>query len=377
MKLAHVVPVTPGACGMYETVHDLVLAERRIGIDACIIDPRLTERELRAKVQETEPPHLDAKCPACGHDFKLYQNAQVKTGITRPPAWSGDRGVCIAPLSHAGAVDVIVSHSGLDERFNAFSQPRIHVAHGRPNSSYRIERDGEHPIYGVYRKMADDPRWRYIVTLWPGFEYYWSLVFPRVRVINPFVDLERWNVGPADYDFDGKRGEINVVIADMWRKDADPFHSIHAFALFAEKHPEARLHVYGMDGNDRGRDVLLAALKDRGVLGETVHMVRDLAPMYCAADMVITPHRIATRVVRETLACGTPIVAASGNPYTPYTADPENLPGFAQAMEDCWKDRKDRPNAVRTECRQTAEFEFSPGRAAQAFGDLCGGICRG
>jgi len=369
MKACHIVPSTPGACGMYSTVHELVLAERAIGIDACIIDPRLTDHQLKQKAKEG-PPKIDVTCPKCEHKFQLQQKATLRTDMVRPPAWSDDRGVCIAPIEYAAKCDVIVSHSGLDMRFNEYNQPRIHVAHGRPNSSYRIERDGEHPIYGVYRQMADDPRWRYIVTLWPGFEDYWKLVFPRVKVINSFVDLNRWTPGPNTYKFGGKRGEINVVIADMWRKDMDPFYVIHAFAKFVEKHPEARLHIYGMDGNERGREVLLNALKERGVLGETKNVIQDLRPIYRAADMVITPHKIATRVVREALACGTPVVAGAGNPYTPYSADPENLPGFAETMRICLEDKRARPGAVAAECRQTAEFEFSPAKAATAFKDL-------
>jgi len=369
LKICHVAPVTPGGCGLYETTRELVLAERSIGIDACLIDPRLSERELRDMAMSSKPS-IDVKCPKCSHDFKLYQNVSVNDNATRPPAWSDDRGVCLAPIAHAGKCDIIVSHSGLDTRFDAFDVPRIHVAHGRPNSSYRIERDGEHPIYTVYKKMVDDPRWKFLVTLWPGYEHYWSLVFPRVKVVNPFVDLARWNVGPRDYAFGGKRGEVNIVIADMWRKDADPFYPIHAFAKFAEVQTNAKLHVYGMDGNGRARDTLLGVLAERGVLGETVHMMPDLAPVYRAADMVITPHRIATRVVRESLACGTPVVAGSGNPYTQYRADPEDLLGFAEAMRECLSHRRNRPNAVVAECRQTAEYEFSPAKAAGAFNDI-------
>ena len=40
MKIAHIVHVTPGACGMYETARDLVIAERAVGIDARLVDIR-------------------------------------------------------------------------------------------------------------------------------------------------------------------------------------------------------------------------------------------------------------------------------------------------------------------------------------------------
>jgi len=362
MKVVHVAPTTPHQCGLYETARELVLAERELGINAAIFDPQPSVYEVKGRRRLIKHKGV---CPNCKKEVDFVVGER-NIG-TRPPAWSADRGVLVAPWEFAEQSDVIVSHTGLDERFDKVNAPRIHVAHGRPNSSYRIERSGETPIYQMYKKMNKDDRWKVMVTLWPGFEHYWQLLFKDVRVFTPFVDLDFWKPTESEYDYGEHRGEINVMVADIWRKDKDPFHVIHAFALFAEKHPKAKLHMYGVDNNDRGRGVIMECLKERGVLGEVSPIVPNLERFYNVADMLITPHVMATRTIREAMACGLSVVAGSQNPYTPYSADPENLPEFVEAMERCWEERSPEK---KKENRATAEREFDVRKTAQSFADL-------
>jgi len=363
LRVAHVAPCTPHQCGLYETARELVYAERQLGIDAHIVDPRPYAKDVRGK---KKIDGIEVDCPECGKHFKAVTHQEDISA--RPGAWDEDREVCIAPVEWAvEESDLLVSHSGLDSRFDGCDQPRIHVAHGRPNSSYRIERDGGTPIWSSYHKMSEDPRWKMLVTLWPGYGDYLRLLFPHVREMTPFVDLDRWTRKEGTYGYDGKAGEVNVVACDVWRKDKDPFHVLHAFGLFADRHPEARVHVYACTDSGRGRDVLLDCLADRGVLGTVRPIVSNLQDVYSAADMVITPHRIATRVVRETLACGTQVVAGHGNPYTPYTADIEDLRAFSKAMEDALADwRADKEKCIQVN-RETAEREFDLNAVAGEF----------
>jgi len=363
LKVAHIAPATPHRCGLYETARELVWMERKLGMDAHIVDPRPYARETVGKAKISG---METDCPECGHHYKI---ATSKEEIpTRPLAWDEDREVCIAPVEWAvEESDVIVSHSGLDSRFDKCDTPRIHLAHGRPDSSYRIEQSGETPILSMYHKMADDPRWKQMVTLWPGYGDYLRLLFPNVRELTPFVDLDRWTRKETGYDFDGKAGGINVVCCDVWRMDKDPFHVINAYALFAEKHPEARLHVYAVTGKGKGRDVLFQCLDERGVMGTVRPVVGNLQQVYSAADMVITPHRIGTRIVREALACGCQVVAGNGNPYTQYTADVEDLREFSTAMENAWDDWKANKALCIQENRRVAETSFDLRSVAGEF----------
>jgi len=363
LNVVHVVPVSPMQCGMYETARELVAAECKLGINAHLYDPRPTVKQAQGRKQVLNS--RDVECPKCNNKFKSETHAPIPTAV---PAWTGDRGVSICDLKFALASDVIVSHSGLpDEDFKDCQIPRIHVAHGRPNSSYRIERSGQTAIYDMYRKMADDPRWKYMITLWPGYGKYWELVFPRVKEFPSFVDLEKWCPDETKHDFDGHGGTINVVVTDIWRMDKDPFHVLNAFVLFEKKHPGAKIHFYGLDQDGRGRDTMINALKERGICGQVAPMVQNLEVVYRAADMMITPHTIATRTVREALACGLNVVAGLGNPFTSYTAYEEDLGAFAEAMSKSWADWNTDKEACIKRNREMAEVSFDLQTTAKKF----------
>ena len=366
MKLAHVCKWTPGACGMYETVHDLVAAERAIGIDArfvCVGD-------LAMKGVSARP--AGDPCPNCGW-VQIERIEQPKP----IPDWTENRGIPKAPLAWIEECDLIVSHSGLPAGFPmAKNTPRIHVAHGRPRSSYLLGAYENNHVYSAYSEYAKDERFKALVTLWPGYGRYWRVVFPRpVIELEPFVNLDRWVVTESDYDFGGKCGRPNVVITDIWRLDRDPFHVVTAFAEFAKEQPNAKLHIYGLEQKAAtAMAPILDALSKRNVLGEICGYRSDLSVIYNAADMLITPHRIATRTVREAMACGLQVVGGLGNRYTPYRADEEDLDAYVAEMAAAWRDQLNHPEARRRDNRGLAERFFNPNVAAVAMGKLASDI---
>jgi len=364
LRICHVAPVTPGQCGLYETARELAAAEQDMGHRVYIVDPRPYEREEHKAFQTF-------KCSSCGEENKVEIGKNVVTA--RPADWSADREVCIAPISEIARSDVVISHSGMSEdEFGDFDTPRIHVAHGRPNSSYRIQRSGKGPILQTYHNMMKDARWKKMVTFWPGYGDYLSLLFPRVVEMNPFVDLNHWQRQDTgwDWDWDGKGGETNLLICDIWRMDKDPYFALHGAFQYAKEHEGTKIHLYGCDQNPLGRDTIIQCLKEHGVLGDVKAMVKDLRPAYSAADSMITPHRIATRTVREALACGCNVVAANGNPYTDYTADIEDLREYAEVVRCSVAAWKQNPQGQQLQNRTMAEAEFDVRQTAKAFVNL-------
>ena len=205
MKVAHTAVVTPHRAGLYETTRDLVAAERKLGLDARIIDP--------TKEQQGE-----------------------------------DRGAPFAPESFAQECKVIINHSGLSANLNQMNLPIIHVLHGRPYGSFLLEQQGKIAIYSYLRRVGNDARFKLFVTMWPDFVSHWTMLLPKhkIRCVTAPVDLERWQPdGPTGYNFHGHKGKTNVVCSDMWREDKTPYHVIHAFLLFASSSEGAKLHIYG------------------------------------------------------------------------------------------------------------------------------------
>lgn len=316
MKIAHAAIATPYRCGLYETTRELVAAERDLGIDARIVDP--------APNEDYYPGNEDRGVP-----------------ITREFDW-------------ALKADLIVSHSGHDNTpLQHSEQPVIHVAHGRPLNTFLGERNGGAPglTYQTQRKRYD--RYKGACTFWPEYAPYLKNIWhPKpVHVLPAPVDLDYWRPGTDDYDFGGRRGAYNVVMTDPWsREDSSPYHGIHAFKLFHDEHPDARLHMLAWDGNKKGIEGLTELLDKGG--GSIMRWCNDVRKVYWSADMLITPHRVYTRSIREAMACGLQVVSGRD-------CHPENIESFATLMSR----RRARP----LDTRHMAEKLFQPEPAARAF----------
>jgi glycosyltransferase involved in cell wall biosynthesis len=275
LKVAHIVVLTPKRCGLHETARELVAGLRKRGVDSRLVDP---------------------------------------APKTNPIGFNGteDRGVPVAGMDWAVGADVVVSHSGYDATpLEKTAQPVVHVCHGRPRSTFIGEVMGGTPVYSYHYRLNSDPRIKAVVTFWPEHRAYHEVMFPDkpVHHVQSSVDLEAWSPdGPKGYQFGGKRGRINVVCTDAWRDDVDPFSAVNAFALWAREMKGARLHVYGNSQNLRGWGALFNRIADDGNLGEIKGWVGGLDNVYRAADFMMTPHDIDVRSVRESMACGCPVV---------------------------------------------------------------------
>ena len=360
-KVIHIVPMTPLQAGMYETTREITFYERKMGWDSYIYDPRGSEEELKLN---TEKPPNTIKCPKCGVDFT--QSERVAVNQPRLPDWTEDRGVCSVPFEFIKDADILVSHSGLTEKIKELNKPYLHVAHGRPYSSFLLEQTGQSAIYSAYEFAGRQDNLLGAITLWPEYKEYLSLLFPKLYAFDAFVDLNKWKPREPVYNFDGRKAEINVVTTDIWRLDKNPYHVINAFRFFHEKYPQARLHIYAAK-NDLGWSCLIGKMQSLNMIGEVRPLVGNLSNIYNAADIVITPHKIATRTVREALACGTQVVAGLGNRFTPYTADVENLHAFANQIEKAYSELGE---TSKKRNRKVAEDNFNPEVNIKQFCDL-------
>ncbi len=328
MKVAHLTVITPGRCGLYETTREIVAGLRKEGVDSRLVDP----------IPEKNPVKFKG------------------TG--------DDRGAAIADMDWALGADVIVNHSGYDNTpLEKTSQPVVHIAHGRPRSSFLSEVNGSTPIYSYQYSKNKDPRWKAVVTFWPEHVPYHRLMMPDVPIhmVNAPVDLEAWKLdGPKGYGFHGKKGRINIVSTDAFRDDTDPFVPLHAAGLFAREVEGVRIHVYGRSASrKKGWGALLRRIQEDGNLGELQGWVSGLAHVYRAASFVITPNEINTRTVREAMACGCPVVRMS-------SLDEQWMTRMRAAV------RMDKHDRVLI--RKKAEIEFSPTRAAKQMKTVIEGV---
>lgn len=320
---AHLVVVTPGRCGLYETTREMAAGLRRAGVDSRMYD-----------------------VSGFGAKHPVYKSPDAV------PAH--DRGVPIEQdLAWALNADVLVSHSGYEGTpFDHTQQPIVHVAHGRPLSAYVGEVAGTHPIYSYHGRANADPRVKSVVTFWPQHVAYHEVMFPDTPVfhVQSSVDLDFWRPGldPAhDWNVEGggAAGWLNAVITDGWRDDIDPFNALNAWTLWARRHPGARVHLYGKPFPAPGTDAILEQMMKDRIVGEFRPWQPQtyLRRVYNSADCLITPHEIDTRAVREALACGCPVVRVGNDlQFSP-------------------------PNMSRAAAREEAERRFNPAMSAAQF----------
>ncbi|KKL65728.1 hypothetical protein LCGC14_2152090 [marine sediment metagenome] len=321
LKVAHFAAFGPGRSGQYATVRDLIFAERKFGIDAQFIDC--------------------AVCPKClkneGCDGKKDGNIKTQT------------------MDWATNADMFIRHSAIPIELEGMGKPIILCLHGRPENSYLLEKYGQIPVYSFIREVAHDERYKTIVTFWKEHLFYFKHLIPEkpVAYVPSMVNLEQYSpVGPVR-NYSSRAGNPNIMIADMWREDTTPFNILFAAVKFIEKYCKTgRIHLYGVSSNKRDPiHIIINQLAKSGFLGDVCTLMPNMSEQYRAADFLITPHVIATRVVREALACGLPFISGTGNKYTSFSGDPRDVEGFADVINNAWciiKDNEEIKLSVRS-----------------------------
>lgn len=342
MRVAHFCIVAPNACGLYHTAKDLVWGERQIGIDAQMINAGMSKnKEGKSKI-------------FCG----LYkEDGWLKTV---EPSWAKE-------------ADILVLHSTIPTNFLNLGKPVVVVCHGRPESSFMLEHYEVMGVWTSYYTRSRSAKYSAYVTMWPEFMHTLGTLLPKDRLfcIPAPVNLQEFNPSGDIFDLGKKAGLPNILVADMWRYDATPFNVIQAVSLFQSKYcSNARVHIVGLPkikSNHIG--VLVHSLKEAGCLGNVAGGVRNIDAIYRSANLLVTPHIIATRTVREALACGLPIVAGQGCKYTPFTANPTDIEGFAKAINNCWKTIQSGKYGLE-DAFAVAKTEFDVVKAAKAMKEI-------
>lgn len=333
MKIAHFAIFAPHASGQYATVKDLILAERSLGIDAQFVD--------------------------CGTDKK----DTVREGLEDGP-------IKTVPLSWAiEKADILIRHTSIPSYLYKV-KPVVLSMHGRPESSFRLEQTGQASVISAIRDEIKKGCYKAIFTFWQEHAYYWKTIHGvGVNYVSAPVNLEEFTIDGEQHDFSGRKGEFNIIIADMWRDDQTPFNLIFAAKYFRDKYcNNAKLHLYGVPNVKKKHFAFLADMQKEGFIGEVGGVVEWISKVYRSADVILTPNIIATRIIRESMASGLPIVAPHGCAYTPFQAEPRDYKSFAAEIEKC---RQTTNGDYRLGIRKQAEKLFNPVATGEKVKQIC------
>ena len=224
-------------------------------------------------------------------------------------------------------------------------------------------------------------QWAAFVTMWPEHVPYWQVILPpeKLHCVQSCVDLDWWDPAKVepDYEWGGHKAEINVVCSSSWRAgNVDIFDVVTAYWHFAKAEQRStKLHIYGNPEAEMPSDAwrcLVKCLRDDDLLGEMPgwRSLELLRSIYRTADLMITPHHVASRGVREAMAMGCPVVAARPGKDAKRTAH-LTLPGdFASAMSIAYSQSR----LCRVVERSAAVRLFNPAVTAEQLVDVIEGV---
>ena len=333
MRVAHFCRFSPHKSGQYETVKDLIKAERAVGIDAGIL----------ATLEKPMPG------PPGQPGNMIMPGLQDEWLISQTQQWAAD-------------ADVLIRHTVIPPDMEAWGKPTVMALHGRPENSWELGHLNRIAVYALIESESIKNQYKKFICFWEDFIYHWGLVVDpaKLEYIPAPVDLEKYNPAGKSTQYGEQSGSPNIIVADFWREDTSPYNAIHAAGYFKKYFsPEAKLQIYGLDLPPVGPTThLMTFLHKHGITGRLHDRVPNLNEAFRGGDLLITPHVIATRIIREAMACSLPVVAGGGCKYTPYTADPRNIREYATAINGCWKAIQSNREAIRAKTRKTAEKEF-------------------
>lgn len=333
MRIVHFAPFAPSACGLYEAARDMIVADRRAGHDAQLVDvgPTLID----GTHTDGKPGQIDKR-----------GGTEIRT----------------AEQSVAFYADIIVAHSGIPDNWIVQCQaPIIWILHGRPGACFRPEQFGRGNSYSLMATLTTWPRVKKMVTFWPYHIPFWKPTIPSDKLICfpvPPIDENRFSAGGDTHDFGELGGKFNVMIADSWREDVDIYEITAGAIEFAKTNKDVKFHFYGVQTPLRCWEYLFAELRKTGALGEVWGQRPNIEEIYRSADVLLSPHRIITRTIGEALSCGMPVITAGGCECATYTANPSEPDSIKQALILAYYDKMDNIKDVKKQISETAK-EFS------------------
>lgn len=326
MKIAHFVQFGPHQCGQYETVKDMIKGEREAGLEAEIIDYGLGGGQCRVG----------------------YQDGHIKT---------------VHP-DYAKEADVLFRHSAIPGSILRNGKPVVMCMHGRPESTFKIghnQGSDKKTLIKIMLDAAKNSQYRALVTFWDEYIPIWKNIIPekeKIRFIPAPVDLDFYKPNGNQHKLP-VAGIPQLMIADLWREDITPFNLIFAAIHFQQNYcPTAVINLYGLPSS-KYQD-FLECMRNRRLFGDFYTQVNGLERMYRAMDIYLTPHTIAVRTVREALASGISVVGGTGNQFTEFQWDSNDMVGYALEIHRTWNIIQEDREMFKANARKTAIENFHP-----------------
>jgi len=280
-----------------------------------------------------------------GHEpFFVDAGAQLIDRPTREPPQigavddrAGFRLVTCSP-NVVNTCDIVMLHTGCDNQWLVWNQaPIIMVVHGTPIAAFRVEQKGPLTSYSVYTVGSQWPRVKAMLYFWPEFRPYWDVVFPPEKAVvfdYPPIDRHRFNGDGESVEIPRfQRGRYNGLICDSWREDSDILEILHGAMEASRRIQGLTWHIYAANAPFGPYEFIFQKMRSHGWLGSVNGRIGNMEQLYRSFDFVLSGRRAISRIIAESLCCGTPVIADQGCSAATYTPDKEDPCEVADAIE--------------------------------------------
>ncbi len=345
MRIVHFAPFAPNGCGLYEAARDMIVADLNAGHDSCLVDTGITVNGE-------------------------YVNGQGQAGK------EDNRGRTFIKTEDpvvARKADVLIAHTGApDPWFSICQAPMVWMLHGRPQACFRPEQFGNGNSYSLLAGIATWPRVKAMITFWPYHVQFWKPIIPDDKLVclsAPAVDCGRFSPNGPKHDYGIMGAKINIALADSWREDVDLYEITNGIIVFAGNNHDVKFHFYGMEEPLRCWEYLINELRMLGALGEVWGRRPNMQEIYRSVDIVLSPHKITTRIIAESLCCGTPVIAAHGCRHATWTCTPDDPINVARVLESAINQLSTNQDSVQEKVKGAAQ-EFSLAKYSMAMEEI-------
>lgn len=307
MVIVHIAPFAPTLCGLYEHARDMARADIEGGNQVIFIDAGVSINGVR---QEGKINAVDDRA-----GFKLE-------------------------TAHPDMImqaDVIIQHTGCNDIWTVKTQaPIFWVIHGRPLACFRPETTGKANSYSLYSDLSKWPRAKKMIYFWPEFKEHWNVCIDESKHLifdYPVVDENRFNNIGNVHTLENP-GKYNFLICDSAREDVDLYETVVGCIESAKKFPnQFKFHFYGFDHPiPNCWSIVFDKLKSLGALGDLKARVNGMESIYKTCDCLISPNKIITRTIAESLCCGTPVIAQQPCKISDITCEFSDVNDFVEAI---------------------------------------------
>lgn len=363
IKVAHFAPFTPRKQGMYETIRELVLAQNKIeGLESGLFDPTRPgggdkDGDLTTVdhswamdadiycISSILPPQFANKKPTL-----FIAHGMPEAMLFDEMAYDGCRGFALKEHTHH------MTAVGKDKEGNE--------VRNKINTGRNMEFTKEFPL-STFIMYLDKPYVRGTVTFWPRHKPIWDAYHHDDKfceLVPQGIDLDRYSpVGQAERF--GEPEDINAIYAEMYRYMKNPYFAYAGLARTHEKYKNLRLYGFGCkDGQVMLWSNILRKTKWQEWCPKFGPIHKDIQKVYRGNDFCVSPVSDMSRVAKEAMACGMPVMSKCKD-FTDYTIS-DDIYEIEEVGNRLVSDILDDRDATRTKARKIAEENFDINRTA-------------